>query len=337
MANPVRKAVRKAYDSLTRPHFEAVHARVAELQAKVDHIDRRLDFIHADIHAGTREVGHRSDFELARMDELGARIERLERFEAILKHLDDDKASNRRRLYELRESADYDLAFTEADPLVSFVVATYNRFEKLRDVALPSMLGQTHANVEVIVVGDAAPPETAAAIESIGDPRVRYYNRPVRGPYPDDKSIRWYMLGTPPFNDGLSMVRGRWIAGMADDDAVRPDFIQTLLSRAREGRFENCYGRHQVHYKSGEVLDLGGFPPRKGEFVTQAAIYHSGLRFFQMSFADPLFEEPNDWALCRRMMDAGVRYGMVDAVVFDKYESRFDNHAGWDAGVPSVD
>ena len=109
---------------------------------------------------------------------------------------------------------------------------------------------------------------------------------------------------------------------MADDDAVRPDFAETLLAGAREGRFENCYGRYRVHYKGGETLELGAFPPAKGDFVTQAAIYHSGLRFFMMSAADPYFEEPNDWALCRRMMDAGVRYGMIDEFVFDKYESR---------------
>lgn len=318
-----------------------MHERLAELQGKVDHIDKRLDFIHADVHAATDEVGRRSDYEVARLEQLKTRLDELDRadqIEAILKHLDDEKTANRRRLYELRESADYELAFTEADPLVSFVLPTYNRWEKLRDVALPSMLTQTHANIEVIVVGDSAPPETAAAIEAVGDDRVRYYNRPVRGPYPEDKSIRWYMLGSPPYNDALPMVRGRWIAAMADDDAVRPDFVETLLAGAREGHYENCYGRYRVHYRSGEALELGSFPPRKGEFVTQAAIYHSGLRFFQMSLADPLFEEPNDWALCRRMVEAGVRYGMIDAVVCDKHESRYESHGDWSThGIPSID
>jgi hypothetical protein len=340
----VRSTARRAFDALARPYFEAVHERLAELQGKLDHVDKRLDFIHADVHAGTREVGHRSDHELARLGEIASRLEqldptdRLDRFAAILKHLDDEKSSNRRRLQELRESDDYELAFSEPEPLVSFILPTYDRFEKLRDVALPSMLAQTHANVEVIVIGDSAPPETAAAIEAVADDRVLYYNRPVRGPYPEDKSIRWYMLGSPPYNDALAMVRGRWIAAMADDDAVRPDFVETLLAAAREGHYENCYGRHQVHYRSGETLDLGSFPPRKGEFVTQAAIYHAGLRFFQMSLADPLFEEPNDWALCRRMVEAGVRYGMIDAVVCDKYESRYEAHADWGThGTPTIE
>ena len=342
-------------DKVVAPYLVDLQQSLADLHRKVDHLDARLNVIQTDIpNVGrsmqdvgelmrqqiTAEIARDLGAEMAKhsdrlheqTDDLGARIL------AILRYLDDERAANRRRLYELRESADYELAWTEPDPLISFIVPTYNRFQTLRDVALPSMLAQTHANVEVIVVGDAAPPETAAVIEEIGDERVRYYNRPFRGPYPEDKSVRWYMVGTPPYDDALPMVRGRWIAGVGDDDAVRPDFAETLLTGAREGRFENCYGRYRVHYKGGEVLELGKFPPQKGDFITQAAIYHAGLRYFMMSAADPLFEEPNDWALNRRMMDAGVRYGMVEDFVCDKYESRYEKHADWGTqGIPPVD
>jgi len=335
MARPVRKLVRRLLDKMARPYVAELgseadariadlHARVDGLQAALDHLDRRLDPIHTEIF-NARE---NSETELAE----------LRRIMRVLQHLDDEKAASRRRLYELRESEEYELAFTEADPLVSFVLPTYNRYEKLRDVALPSMLAQTHANIEIVVVGDCAPPETAEAIATVGDSRIRYYNRPVRGPYPEDESVRWFMLGSPPYNDALSLARGRWIAAMADDDEVRPEFVETLLAAAREGRHENCYGRHRVIYSGGDVLELGSFPPKKGEFVTQAAIYHSGLRFFQMSLADPLFEEPNDWSLCRRMMDAGVRFGMIDAIVCDKHESRYAAHADWAVhGIPKVE
>jgi hypothetical protein len=353
MPGPGKKLIRGAADKLVAPYLDELQQSLAQLHQKVDHLDARLNVIQTDVPNVGRSMSDVGELlkrqitgeitglraEVVRQSEtIGIRTEELEvRLVTILKYLDDERAANRRRLYELRESEEYELAWTEPDPLVSFIVATYDRFESLRDVALPSMLAQTHSNVEVIVVGDASPPETAAVIEEIGDERVRYYNRPVRGPYPEDKSVRWYMLGSPPYNDGLSLVRGRWIGAMADDDAVRPDFAETILAGARGGHHENCYGRYQVHYKKGEVLELGRFPPQKGNFVTQAALYHSGLRFFMMSAADPYFEEPNDWALCRRMMDAGVRYGMIDDFVFDKHESRYDSHAGWSAGVPSVD
>jgi hypothetical protein len=71
--------------------------------------------------------------------------------------------------------------------------------------------------------------------------------------------------------------------------------------------------------------------------VLQTALYHSGLRFFQMEPVDHLYAEPNDWSLCRRMLAAGVRFGMVTDFLADKHESRYHSHADWGVhGVPSV-
>lgn len=277
--------------------------------------------------------------EIATTDQrLLALDQKLDRVWRMLRHIDDEGAANRRRLYALRESEEYELAYSEPEPLVSFIVPTYKRFDTLRDVALPSILNQTHANVEAVVVGDCAPPETAEAIAGFGDDRIRYYNRTVRGPYPDDPSVRWYMVGSPPYNDAVAAARGRWIATLGDDDAVVPRHAETLLRALREHHYEHCYGRHRVHYPSGETLEIGSFPPKRGEYVLQAAMYHAGLRFFEMQASDYLFEEPNDWSLCRRMLMAGVRFGMVDDFLADKYESRYHAHADWGVhGVPSVE
>jgi Glycosyl transferase family 2 len=341
---PVRTAALRAFDALARPYFEAVHERVAGLEGKVDHVEKRLDSIHADNLAGTRELAQRSEQELARLAELAASLERLDLvdqldgLEARLRHIEEDEQNNRRRLYELRESPDYELAFTEREPLVSYVIPTYDRFEKLRDVSLPSILGQTYPKIEVIVSGDSSPSETAAVIEGMGDDRVRFINRTVRGPYPDDPGVRWFVIGSSPHNDGVAAARGRWIATLGDDDSVASEHAEALLAAARENRWELCYGRHKVHYPDGERLEVGGFPPAKGEFVLQTTIYHSGLRFFGMEPADYLYEEPNDWALCRRMVTAGVRCGMVDQFLADKYENRYRSHSDWETkGIPRVE
>jgi Glycosyl transferase family 2 len=284
----------------------------------------RLDGLQASVEELRRHV-----------DRLG---EDLGRVTEMLRFVTYEGAANRRRLEALRNSPEYELAFSEPEPLVSFVVPTYRRFETLRDVALPSILGQGYSNIEVIVAGDGSPPETEQVVAEIGDPRVRFYNRTVRGPYPDDEELRWYTIGTPPYNDGVALARGSWIAGLGDDDAVRPDHTETLLEAARSNRYEHCYGRHLVHYPSGETLEVGVFPPVKGEYVLQASIYHSGLRFFGLEMADYLFREPNDWSLCRRMLECGVRFGMVSDIVADKYESRYHSHEEWGVqGIPRVE
>jgi hypothetical protein len=276
------------------------------------------------------------------LDRLDARLNAIEgearRSSEINRHIYDEEPANRRRLQQLRRSEEYESAFTEAEPLVSFVVPTYRSFETLRDVALPSILGQSYSNLEVIVSGDCAPPETAAAIAEIDDPRVVYINRTIRGPYPEDPAKRWYPIGGPPFGDALAIARGRWIAGLGDDDAVRPNHTADLLGAAREHRYEHCYGRQQVNFAEGEPLLLGEFPPRIGQWGTQAALYHSGLRFFEPELSDAIYEEPSDWSKCRRMIRAGVRFGMIDEIVVDKHETRRRSAREWAEGeVPTVE
>lgn len=275
-------------------------------------------------------------------DQVYSRLDVIEaeafRTSAIARHIYDEEPASRRRLHELRRSEEYELAYTESEPLVSFLIPTYQSFETLRDVALPSILAQSYSNLEVVVCGDCAPPETAAAIAEIGDPRVIYVNRTIRGPYHEDPSKRWFAIGGPPFNDALAIARGRWIAILGDDDAVRPNHTEDLVAAAQEHRFEHCYGRQQIHFAEGEPLVVGEFPPRVGQWGLQAALYHAGLRFFEAELSDAIYEEPGDWSMCRRMIRAGVRFGMVDGVVVDKNETRRRSAREWLEGeVPSAE
>lgn len=331
MLGSMRRLLRGRADRIAGPY-------VAGISSHLSGQDRRLTALAESVEELRRDASRSGQA----LQELSARLERLadelQRTSPALRHVLEEDSAQRKRLYALRASDEYELAFGEDEPLVSFVIPTYDRYESLRDVSLPSILAQTYSNVEVIVSGDRSPPETERVVAEIGDPRVRFHNRTVRGPYPEDRNVRWYMIGTPPYNDGVALARGRWIAALGDDDAVRPEHVETLLGAARENRYEHCYGRHLVHYRGGETLEVGCFPPERGQYVLQTALYHAGLSFFQMEPADHLFEEPNDWSLCRRMLQAGVRFGMVDAILADKYESRYERHSDWAVhGVPAVD
>lgn len=302
----------------------------------------------ADVHRGLHDDLARTRTALAQAEaETRAALARIEarlavverdagRAAAIARHAYDEEPANRRRLHQLRRSEEYELAFTETEPLVTFIVPTYDSHETLRDVALPSILGQAYSNLEVLVVGDAARPETAAAVAAVADPRVTYLNRTVRGPYPVEPTRRWFVIGGPPFNEALALARGRWIAALGDDDAIRPNHTTELLAAARERRLEHCYGRQQVNFAAGEPLVLGEFPPALGQWGLQAALYHSGLRFFESELADAIYEEPSDWSKCRRMLRAGVRFGMIETIVVDKNERRRRSAEEWRTGGPPI-
>jgi glycosyltransferase involved in cell wall biosynthesis len=232
----------------------------------------------------------------------------------------DDEAQTRRMLDAVRASAEYGRAFDDAAPIISICIPTYTNYRGLIERAIPSALAQHHDQIEVVVVGDAAPPETAAALRSLDDARIRYENLSMRGPYPEDPNRRWLIAGTGPLNRAIELARGEWITILNDDDALRPDHSARLLELARSERAEVAYGKFAQHAPDGSVEIIGTFPPTTHRFGWQCAIHHRAIaRLFQYELTAALFNEPGDWHRTRRMLRAGVRFSMTDAVVFDYY------------------
>jgi hypothetical protein len=327
MSDSRPKPSRRLADRFASPYVAGLAAHLNRVQDSVLDLHARLDWIEQEL----REVPKREERIVARIDAVEARIEAIagdaddhaRLHDEMLQAIYERGAEQRRRLYELRASADYEAAFTETAPLVSFIIPTYNRFELLRERSLPSILAQSYENLEVIVSGDDSPAETAQVVEEIGDPRVRFINRTVRGPYPEEAQKRWLMSGTPPMNDGLAAAKGRWIAILGDDDEVTTEHTAALVAAAQERRLEHCYGRMKVRFADGGELDWESkFPPAYGHYTLQLAIYHAGLRFFQFEPGDVAYGEPNDWSLARRMAGAGVRFGKIEELVCIKYEDR---------------
>jgi GT2 family glycosyltransferase len=107
-------------------------------------------------------------------------------------------------------------------PLVSVVIATYNRADIL-PFAIRSVLMKEGIDVEVIVVGDGCTDHTAAVVAGIGDARVRYVNLPQNW---GEQSV--------PNNEGISQARGEFVAFLNHDDLFLPWHLSDLLATHRE-------------------------------------------------------------------------------------------------------
>ena len=242
------------------------------------------------------------------------------------------EAENRERLFRLRATAEYAAVYEDPDPLVSILVPTYDRVSSLLERSLPSLLGQSHANIEILVVGDGSPPHVAEAINGLDDPRVRYVHLDVRGPYPDDPGRAWFVKGTPGINAGLLTARGQWICFFSDDDLLRPDAITTVLGEVRRGRHELCYGNIKWHRWDGTTQVVGEFPPRLSGQGLQGALLHAGLAFIQQDLSDSALRIPNDWSMTVRLLRMGVRVGYVDQVLADWHQAAHPYDGGADDG-----
>jgi hypothetical protein len=232
-----------------------------------------------------------------------------------LELIHDDDPRARRRLRDLRSRPDYEQAFTARDPLVSIVIPTWNRPSTLIERSIPSALAQTHTNVEVIVVGDASPPEVHTAIQELGDARVSFHNLTIRGPYDEDPYTAWHAYGTPGMNAGLGLARGLWIAPLGDDDAFVPEHVEQLLAAARNAHFELAYAKIRMILEDGSESLVG--------------------EFMEFELGHALFRTPNDWGLVHRMMRTGVRMGMIAEVGVNYWPSRQSNEAQGEPAPPS--
>jgi glycosyltransferase involved in cell wall biosynthesis len=152
--------------------------------------------------------------------------------------------------------------------LVSVIIPTFQRCELLMTRALPSVLAQTHTDLDVHVVGDGTDEATCAAMRAVTDPRVRFTNLP-HADYPEDPEARWCAMGVPPINYGLDTARGEWVSILADDDALPPDAYALMLA-ASDGA-DCVYGRT-------EVVDHGIYG-QPGEFTDGAYILRSALNY----------------------------------------------------------
>jgi Glycosyl transferase family 2 len=291
---------------IRRRDTRRLDGRLAAIEGKVDGIARELLAAQNAREAHVRETS-----------------EGLGRLQDILQLVYDREPELRERLGHLRTDPLYERAFDEPAPLVSIVIPTYDRGELLLTRAIPSALAQTYQNIEIIVVGDHAPADTERRLAELDDQRITYQNLPYRGPYPRTPRDLWHVAGIPPRNLAVARARGSWIAPLDDDDAFHRFHIERLLDLAKRERHEVAYGLLRCVMNDGTEFPLGTYPPERGQFGWQSAIFHAGLRFFEMELADSLFGSPADWSLCRRMLRAGVRFGMLNEPVADHYESRF--------------
>lgn len=157
------KLSRRLADRFASPYVAGLAAHLNRVQDSVLDLHARLDWIEAEL----RQVPKREEHIVAEVAKVQARIEEITteasaraaddagRQRGILKAIVDRAEEQRTRLFRLRRSEEYEAAFTETAPLVSFVIPTYDRFELLRDRSLPSILAQTYENLEVIVSGMA--------------------------------------------------------------------------------------------------------------------------------------------------------------------------------------
>jgi glycosyltransferase involved in cell wall biosynthesis len=101
-------------------------------------------------------------------------------------------------------------------PTVSVVLPLYNCTAYVGE-AIESILAQTYADFELIVIDDGSTDETPRIAQGYRDPRLRFLAQENRG-----------LAAT--LNRGIGLARGRYVARQDQDDVSRPERFQRQVA-----------------------------------------------------------------------------------------------------------
>jgi glycosyltransferase involved in cell wall biosynthesis/ADP-heptose:LPS heptosyltransferase/ubiquinone/menaquinone biosynthesis C-methylase UbiE len=114
------------------------------------------------------------------------------------------------------EEHDHHEQNNELLPLISVIVPTFNRKDKLEET-LQSILSQAYENFEIIVVNDAGE-DIKVIIESYRDKRIKYFSHEI------NKGL------AAARNTGIKNAKGKYIALLDDDDIFYPNHLQVAIN-----------------------------------------------------------------------------------------------------------
>ncbi len=119
-------------------------------------------------------------------------------------------------------------------PTVSILVPVY-KAEKTLDACVESILAQSYAGFELLLIDDASPDHCPEMCDAWAekDPRIRALHPAKTGPGPSGAR-----------NAGLDAAKGQWLTMVDSDDTVAPDLLEKLLAGAERSGAElvlcNC-------------------------------------------------------------------------------------------------
>lgn len=211
-------------------------------------------------------------------------------------------------------------------PLVSVIVATYNRARPLTERCIPSILGQTYENLELIVVGDCCTDETEELVTAIDDSRLSFINLPERSSYPKEAYQRWLVVGTPPRNRGLAVARGDFITYLDDDDEHTVDRLEKLVKFASEEACDLVW--HPFWFETGvdEWMLIQANRFINGQVTTSSVFYRSWFKRFPWNLDAYLLMEPDDWNLLRRIKYVNPVCKRYPEPLYRHYRERSPDH-----------
>lgn len=207
------------------------------------------------------------------------------------------------------------------DPFVSVLIPHYNRAALLAET-LQSLVSQSYANWEAIVVDDGSEPEEWNTAQQFADPRIRFLKRTdgIKGP----SRCR---------NIGLKASTGRLVMFVDSDDLVAPWCLaERIMQLEANTEVSFCVFSVMLFQKTpGDMMTLWNRLDGDNDqerFLRSDPPWHTSSPLWRRAAIEQLggFDEEimygDDADLHMRALFAGIPYKKVDAVLPDVFIRR---------------
>ena len=200
-------------------------------------------------------------------------------------------------------------------PFFSIVLSTYGRGRHIAPTIM-SLLGQSCADFELIVVGDGCGDETEATVRSFPQERIAWHNLP-------------HNTGSQSFpnNEGIRAARGAWIAYVGHDDVWALDHLEALKARiAKDPAVDFVVSGCVYHGPPGsEICWVTGLfddsSAASGQFFPPSSLAHRRDVTARIGeWRDPrIIRPPIDAEFLLRAVRAGLRFGSTARITAHKF------------------
>ncbi len=202
-------------------------------------------------------------------------------------------------------------------PFFSIIIPTYNRADMISK-AIDSVIGQSFSDWELIIVDDGGSDHTRSVVDGFKDHRIQYHWQENRG----RSAAR---------NIGLSMVRGKYIIFLDDDDWFLENHLQCLYDASSEG------DEYTILKTGAMILDHGhqsseGFIA-DSNLNSEEYIWCNGISLFQIAVPNTLalstsfntnihYGEDLLWVMSMTIKGAQIKEILASSVVINNHTNR---------------
>ncbi len=159
-----------------------------------------------------------------------------------------------------------------SNKLISVVMTVYNTKESYLKEAIESILNQTYANFEFIIINDGSTNNVEEVILSYQDDRIKYYKQ-------ENKGI------SASRNFGIKVSNGEYIAVMDSDDIAVPErlekeinFLENNFEYSLVGSWFKVFPRNEIVKTIKE--------PKLLDFFKRCWLIHSSVMFRKKDFVE---------------------------------------------------